>query len=112
MSLTILLRCHDVEATRAFYQSKLGFEVLDTAEGTLTAVLHGGVLLFTPADLWGAAPVFTGTIYFAVPAVDDYYATLKDSVSIAWPLQDMSYGSREFGIRDCNGYFLAFRQQP
>ncbi|MEC5400109.1 VOC family protein [Uliginosibacterium sp. H1] len=111
MSLTILLRCHDVEQTRAFYRSRLGFDLSDTAEGTLTAVLHGGALVFTPADLWGAAPGFTGTIYLAVPALDDYYATVKDGVSLAWPLQDMPYGSREFGIRDCNGYYLAFRQQ-
>jgi len=29
----------------------------------------------------------------------------------AWQLQDMPYGSREFGVRDCNGCHLAFAQQ-
>jgi len=46
-----------------------------------------------------------------VPDVDAYYATVKDAASVAWPLQDMPYGSREFGVVDCNGYHLAFQQQ-
>jgi len=39
------------------------------------------------------------------------YAAVKDKASIAWPLQHMPYGSTEFGVVDCNGYHLAFRQQ-
>ena len=40
--------------------------------------------------------------------VDAYYESIKEKVSILWPLQDMSYGTREFGIKDCDGYNLAF----
>jgi len=28
-----------------------------------------------------------------------------------WPIEDMSYGTREFGIEDCNGYILAFARR-
>lgn len=111
MPLTILLRCNDLEETRRFYHSALGFNVRDTAEGTLTVEKHGGALIFTPGDLWERPTGFSGTIYFTVPDVDGYFNAVKGKVTVSWPVQDMSYGSREFGIKDCNGYHLAFRQQ-
>ena len=110
MPLTILLRCRDLEETRQFYQSALGFNVRDSAEGTLTAEHQRGTLIFTPSDLWESQIGFSGTIYFTVPDVDGYFASVKDKAAVAWPIQDMPYGSREFGVRDCNGYHLAFQQ--
>lgn len=111
MSVSLLLRCHDLEQTRGFYGSTLGFDVRDGAEGTLTAELHDGGLIFTTLDLWKSAPVFSGTIYFTMPDVDGYYARVKDRATVAWPLQDMPYGTREFAIIDCNGYCVAFQRQ-
>lgn len=110
MPLTLLLRCRDLERTRRFYRSALGFAVRDTAEATLTVELHGGVLVFTSSDLWQRPPGVSGTLYFTVPDVDGYFASLKDRVTVTWPVRDMPYGSREFGIEDCNGYRLAFQQ--
>ena len=109
MSLTRLLRTADLEQTRGFYESVLGFEAFDTAEGTLTVEKQGGKLIFTEA--FGPPDGFSGTLYFAVPDVDGYFAAIRASVNVIWPVQDMSYGSREFGITDCNGYHLAFQQQ-
>lgn len=109
MSLTLLLRTADLKETRRFYESVLGFDAIDTAEGTLTVEKQGGRLIFT--ELLGAPDGFSGTIYFTVPDADGYFAAIQDYVEVAWPIQDMSYGSREFGIMDCNGYYLAFQQQ-
>ncbi|MET0218179.1 MAG: VOC family protein [Burkholderiales bacterium] len=111
MPLTALLHAPDLGATRQFYQSVLGFDVRDTAEGTLTVTQSGGTLIFTASHPWGSSPGFSGTLYFTVPNVDEYFALVHDKVDVVWPLQDMPYGSREFGIRDCNGYHLAFQQQ-
>ncbi len=110
MSLTLLLRCTDINQTRDFYESVLGFNVLATAETTITAVKYGGKLIFTGQDLWNASPSFSGTIYFNIPDVENYYSIVKDKVSIAWPLQEMSYGTHEFAVKDCDGYLLAFQQ--
>ncbi|MBM7060731.1 bleomycin resistance family protein [Pseudomonas sp. UL073] len=110
MSLTLLLRCNNLDETRTFYQAVLCFEVFDTP-GTLTAEKHDGKLIFTEQDLWQSQPMCSGTLYFTVPDADGYFASIKDAVTVAWPIQDMPYGSREFGIRDCNGYYLAFQQQ-
>ena len=109
MPLTLLLRTNDLKQTREFYESVLGFDAFDSAEGTLTVEKHGAKLIFT--DIWGAPDGFSGTIYFTVPDVDRYFASLQGKVEVAWPVQDMSYGSREFGMKDCNGYNLAFQQQ-
>ena len=111
MSLTLLLRCNDLHATRHFYRSVLGFEVRDTVEGTLTVEKFGATMVFTSQDLWHGAPGCTGTIYFETPDIDAYYASVRDQVAVSWPLQVMSYGSREFGVVECNGYMLAFKQR-
>jgi uncharacterized glyoxalase superfamily protein PhnB len=100
-----------LEETRQFYQSTLGFNVRDTREGTLTVERYGGALIFTSGDLWKTPLGFSGTIYFTVRDADGYFASIKDKVAVAWPIQDMSYGSREFGVRDCNDYHFAFRQE-
>ncbi|MFO1205919.1 MAG: bleomycin resistance family protein [Burkholderiales bacterium] len=110
MTLTLLLHSRNLEETREFYGSMLGFNVRDSAGDTLTVERGGGRLIFTTGNLWSDAG-FAGTIYFTVPDVDGYFASIRDKVDVAWPLQDMSYGSREFGIRDCNGYYLAFQQR-
>lgn len=111
MPLTPLLRCLSTDDTRRFYGSVLGFDVHDSAEGTLTVERGGARLIFTSADLWNGAPALTGTLYLTVPDVDALYAAVRDRATIAWPPQDMPYGSREFGLRDPNGYHLAFQQQ-
>jgi len=60
MPMTVLLRCRDIEETREFYHSALGFNVRETVEATLTAEYCGGVLIFTSGDLWKSPPAFPG----------------------------------------------------
>lgn len=51
-------------------------------------------------------PLLTGSIYLHVENIEEVWQKLKDKVEIVYPLEDMPYGMREFGIRDCNGYVL------
>ena len=111
MSVTLLLRCNDLEETRDFYESVLEFSAEDSSEGTLTVAKFGDKVVFTNADLWGKPTGLTGTIYFTIPDVDRYFSVVRDKADVAWPVQDMAYGSREFGIEDCNGYHIAFQQK-
>lgn len=111
MTLAVLLRCKDLHETRTFYESMLGFTASAAAERTLTVEKGSAKLLFTEQDLWRGDPACTGTLYISVPDVDDFHARVRGLAPLAWELQDMPYGSREFGIRDCNGYLLAFHQQ-
>ena len=108
--MNLLLKCKDEVETKQFYADVLGFEVFDSEENTCTVTKSGGSIIFSSGENLGAAPVMSGTIYFFINDVDDYYQQIKNRVDVQWPLQDMSYGTREFGIKDCNGYYLAFAQ--
>lgn len=55
-------------------------------------------------------PSLTGSIYLHVENVDELWTQLKDKVEIVYPIENMNYGMREFGIRDCNGYVLNLGQ--
>src|SRR5688572_22191450 len=111
MTINLLLKCEDPAATRAFYSRILGFDVSDSANGTCTVRKWGGTIIFTGENLWDGRPHCSGTIYFFVPDVDEYYNAIKDRVAVQWQPQNMSYGTREFAVTDCNGYLLAFAQR-
>jgi hypothetical protein len=111
MTLSLLLKCANLVETRAFYSEILEFDVSDTAEETCTVRKSGASIIFTAVDLWKGHPHCTGTIYFFLPDVDEYYDAVKDKAIVQWPLEDMSYGLREFGVKDCNGYTLAFAKR-
>ncbi len=108
--MNLLLKCNNEAETKQFYADVLGFEVFDSEQNTCTVIQSGGSIIFSSGDNLGATPAMSGTVYFFVEDVDDYYQKIKDRVDLQWPLQNMSYGTCEFGIKDCNGYYLAFAQ--
>ena len=111
MPINLLLKCHDVETTKLFYADILEFNVKDSANNTCTVEKEGGSIIFTSENLWSGHPKCTGTIYFFLEDVDTYYESIKDKAIIKWPLQDMSYGTREFGAKDYDEYSLAFAKR-
>ena len=42
--------------------------------------------------------------------VEQFSERIKSQVEIVWPLETMDYGQTEFGIRDRDGYTLAFAE--
>ena len=111
-----VLRVADIERSVDWYTRVLGFMVSWRAPndgGGENCMLHSGesrVLLSTGSHL-GDKPAFTGTLYFETEGVRDLYARIRDQVEIVWPLELMEYGTLEFGIRDPDGYTLAFAEQ-
>src|SRR5690349_14934931 len=95
-----------------FYTGVLGFVVCWRAPadgGGENCMLQAGaadVLLSTGTYL-GDRPQFSGTLYFDMDGVADFYERVRDRAHVVWPLADMEYGQREFGIRDPDGYTLA-----
>lgn len=108
--LVPLLRVRDLDATIEFYQDVLGFR-LCWREGDTASIQHGKVgLLFSTASNLGAEPALSGTLYFYPDSVEEMWRVIDGRAQVEWPLQIMDYGTREFGIRDCNGYILAFAE--
>jgi uncharacterized glyoxalase superfamily protein PhnB len=110
-----VLKVTDMQRPVAFYTGILGFAVCwQTANdgGGENCMLAAGainLLLSTGAHL-GDKPQFTGTLYFNMVGVREFYEQIKSKVEIVWPLETMDYGQTEFGIKDCDGYTLAFAE--
>jgi uncharacterized glyoxalase superfamily protein PhnB len=99
-----------------FYTSVLGFQLLwrsaDDAGGEICMLQLGETeLLCSTGSHLGDKPCFTGTLYFHMDGVREYYGQVKDQVEIVWPLEEMEYGLIEFGLRDRDGYVLAFAEE-
>jgi uncharacterized glyoxalase superfamily protein PhnB len=110
VSLSLLLRCEHLAKTREYYRDILHFDVIDGSALSLSVVKFNALIIFTELDLWQQDFQMSGTVYIRVPDVDQYFSEVKDGAELAWTLQDTRYGTREFAVRDCNGYCLAFMQ--
>ena len=105
----------DMARATDFYTGVLGFSLAWRAAnvgGGENCMLKAGavdLMLSTGAHL-GDKPQFTGTLYFNMTGVEEYFERLKNRVDVVWPLETMEYGQVEFGIRDGDGYTLAFAQ--
>ena len=111
MPINLLLKCHDVQVTKSFYEEILGFDVRDSANNTCTVEKEGGSIIFTSQELWIGRSKCTWTIYFFIEDVEGYYEQIKEKAIITWPLQEMPYGTVEFGVKDYDGYSVAFARR-
>ncbi|MDJ0708235.1 MAG: VOC family protein [Leptolyngbyaceae cyanobacterium MO_188.B28] len=115
-AISPMLEVNDLHETIDYYTNTLGFELHgtwpDDGPAQWAALSAGQVtLMFIARDkAEGKLPTLTGQLYCYPPDVDRLWHELKDKVAIAWPIDNMSYGMREFAIRDCNGYVLTFGQ--
>jgi uncharacterized glyoxalase superfamily protein PhnB len=111
-----VLRVADMQKAANWYTQILGFQLIWRSPGDgggENCLLQAGetdLMLSTAAHL-GGQPALTGTLYFNVDGVDELFTRIKDQVEVVWPLEDQEYGSREFGIRDSDGYLLAFAEE-
>jgi uncharacterized glyoxalase superfamily protein PhnB len=110
-----VLKVADLERAVDFYKSVLGFSVCWQAAnegGGENCMLEAGstnVLLSTGSHL-GDQPQFTGTLYFNMAGVKDFFEKVRPNAEVVWPLETMDYGQIEFGVRDPDGYILAFAE--
>jgi uncharacterized glyoxalase superfamily protein PhnB len=117
LEINPVLYTPNIEATIKFYKDTLGFsldwnEKDDSGETNVAQFKAGSVsFMITDGDFLGDEPAFSGTIYFYMTGVEEYYDKVKDKAAILWDLQDMYYGTKEFGIKDINGYTFAFAEK-
>ena len=107
-SLTPMLQTGDMDRTISWYGEVLGFRCVRRIENGWCHLQQGGVsLMFMKNDHLGT-PHATATQYIYVDDVDELWEALKDRVTAEWGPESMSYGMREFAIRDPDGYLLSF----
>ena len=110
-----VLKVSDMQKSVGFYTGVLGFSVAWRAAndgGGENCMLEAGAtaLLLSTASYLGDRPQFTGTLYFHMSGVQEFFERVKGRAEVVWPLEAMDYGQREFGIRDGDGYTLAFAE--
>jgi catechol 2,3-dioxygenase-like lactoylglutathione lyase family enzyme len=114
-SVMPVLRVAELEKSLRFYREVLGFDLAWRAandgdgENCMLTSSDVSLMLSTGSHL-GGAPQLTGTIYFSTVGVALLYGRLEGRVEVAWPLGETEYGTLEFGIRDPDGYTLAFAE--
>ncbi len=112
-SLAPILVTDDMARSVRFYVEVLGFTCgLQSAAYSNLQRDAVRIMLAAPNahEAW-KGPSFTGQLYIGLEnpaAVDALWAAVKDRAEILYAVTDFDYGAHEFGIRDDNGYHLAF----
>lgn len=109
-SLIPMLQSSDLQRTIEWYESVLGLRCVGRADGWCRLERDGIALMFMRNDHLGA-PHATATQYIRVDDVDALWSAIKDRVTAEWGPENMSYGLREFAIRDPDGYLLSFGER-
>lgn len=122
-SLTPNLIVHDVNQTVNFYSNVLGFElkmsVPETGRYEWAMMSEGDALIMfqEAASLKKEYPEFDdttvgggATLYIKVDDVDGLLEKINHKAEIIKEKHVTFYGSKEFAIKDNNGYILVFAQ--
>ncbi len=110
-----VLKVSDTQKSVDFYTGVLGFTVAWRAAndgGGENCMLQAGAaeLLLSTGSHLGDRPQFTGTLYFHMTGVKEFFERINGKAEVVWPLETMDYRKREFGIRDRDGYTPAFAE--
>jgi catechol 2,3-dioxygenase-like lactoylglutathione lyase family enzyme len=109
-ALIPMLHTNDIDATRKWYESMLGFRCVSAESDQWCRLQRDGVEIMFMRNAHMGAPSATATQYIYVDDVMDLWTSIKDRCSAEWGPEEMRYGSIEFAIRDPNGYLLSFGQ--
>jgi len=123
LKLVPTLIVDDMPKTIAFYRDVLEFELLaaQPPEAPWWARLRCGgaeIMLQLRSSLLEEYPFYrnlplggTFDLYIEMDRIDEYYERVRARIRPYFELADEPYGMREFTIRDCNGYVVAFGER-
>jgi catechol 2,3-dioxygenase-like lactoylglutathione lyase family enzyme len=114
-SITPHLKTNDLDATIRFYTEMLAFSVEVTwpSDRPANCILHRddvSISFTTDPNRWYPPPCLAGQLWIEVEDVMALHARIAGKVNVEWGPEIYSYGRREFAIKDCNGYLLAFSE--
>jgi len=109
---TPMIHVPDVQATIAWYQS-IGFEVVRTNQddGRIDWALLSfgdGRLMLNAGGKRSTDERREVDLYLNVDRVAELFETLKERLEVLKGLHETFYGTREFIVRDPNGFWVTF----
>ena len=119
--LSPILWTKNLEETRSFYETVLGF----TSRGNFPNYIafsrdHVEIMFIIPQnepeeckdpdnqEEFFPKPLLTGSLYFFTDDVDELWDMVKDKAKVKTAIEDREYKMRDFSILDNNGYELVF----
>jgi len=110
-----MIHVPDVRATVDWYKS-IGFTVRGTNEpgGEMdwaSLVFGNSEIMLTEGGRASSEERREVDLYIRTDDVDRLFAQLKDRIEVRIGLNDTFYGTREFIIRDLNGFWITFGQE-
>ncbi len=111
-SVTPMLWTGDIEESIEFYTNHLGFQCKERniENGWATISKEDVDIMFALPNSEAPFEMFTGSLYFKVENLDEFYDTIKDNVDLASELETSEKNVKEFSIFDNSGYILQFGQ--
>jgi|SRR5690242_9010447 uncharacterized glyoxalase superfamily protein PhnB len=106
--LVPMLQTKNMGQTIGWYEKVLGFQQTSPQVSGWCCLSRDGVSIMFMDNAHLGSPHATATQYFTVDDVDALWDDVKRYCQAEWGPEDMSYGLREFAIKDPNGYFLSF----
>ncbi len=98
----------NLEASKKFYEEKLGFEPDAFYEPTKWQSYKCQEGIFFAV---GEEPGSTNEISFAVEDIQAYWMWVKDKVEVVHPLERTPWGTYRFVIKDPDDHLLAFGEK-
>ena len=122
--ITPNLMVEDVNQIVDFFKEYLGFEMVmaipETGQFDWAMMKSGDAeIMFQSRSSLGEEiavlkeAVIGGsfTLYIDVEGIDELYEKLKDKTEIVQDMHNTFYGSKEFAVKESNGYILAFAER-
>ena len=112
--VTPMIHVPNVKATMEWYES-IGFKILAAYENDgevafAVASYGAGWVYFNEGGKTSDADRREVDLYVSVDDVQEVYERLKGRVEIRSELEETFYGTREFIVRDLNGFWVTFGQ--
>lgn len=107
-ALVPMLQCHDIQATKEWYCTILGFRCVGETEQTWCRLERDGAAIMFMRNSHLGVPQATATQYIYVDDVYRLWDSIKHICKPEWGPQEMPYGMIEVAIKDPNGYLLSF----
>ncbi len=99
------LRFRDADAAKRWLVDAFGFEEHEIVRDAAGGIVHAELRLGDDMVMLGPGDRAKTGVYIAVDDVDSAYERVRAAgADIVRELEDTDYGSREFTVRDADGY--------